>query len=183
MQLVVAVAIFFTSLAIAWGNRTAVATILAATALEFAATVLRLWQPSRTTQALDVVSLLLLVIALSAVLGLVVYGPGRVTIHRILGAIAIYLNTAAAFAFAYRILAAGSAAAFGPRPFAPHGHPLANLVYFSLATLTTSGYGDVVPVEPFARSLANLEAVIGQLYPPTLLARLVTLELQSRTAE
>jgi hypothetical protein len=52
-----------------------------------------------------------------------------------------------------------------------------NLIYFSFVTLTTIGYGDIVPVHPYARGLANLEAVIGQLYPATLLARLVTLEL------
>jgi hypothetical protein len=47
-------------------------------------------------------------------------------------------------------------------------------------TLTTTGYGDIVPLHPYARSLANIEAVIGQLYPATLVARLVTLELKSR---
>jgi hypothetical protein len=53
------------------------------------------------------------------------------------------------------------------------------LVYFSFVTLTSVGYGDIVPVHPVARSLCNLESIIGQLYPATLLARLVTLELQS----
>ena len=52
------------------------------------------------------------------------------------------------------------------------------LIYFSFVTLTSVGYGDIVPVHPFARSLANIEAIIGQLYPATLLARLVTLEHQ-----
>jgi Ion channel len=55
-----------------------------------------------------------------------------------------------------------------------------NVIYFSFATLTTTGYGDVFPVHPLARSLCNLEAVFGQLYPATLLARLVTLELVDR---
>jgi Ion channel len=55
-----------------------------------------------------------------------------------------------------------------------------NLIYFSFATLTTTGYGDVSPVHPIARSLCNLEAIFGQLYPATLLARLVTLELVDR---
>jgi len=41
-----------------------------------------------------------------------------------------------------------------------------------------SGYGDIVPVGPFARTLANLEAIVGQLYPAALLARLITLELE-----
>jgi hypothetical protein len=59
---------------------------------------------------------------------------------------------------------------------------LANAVfYLSFVTLTSTGYGDIVPVHPIARSLCNIESVIGQLYPATLLARLVTLELRQRS--
>jgi Ion channel len=54
------------------------------------------------------------------------------------------------------------------------------MVYFSLTTLTTTGYGDIVAVDPLARSLANLEAVIGQFYLATTVARLVTLQLADR---
>ena len=54
------------------------------------------------------------------------------------------------------------------------------MIYFSFATLTSVGYGDIVPVHPTARALANLEGIIGQLFPATLLARLVTLELKDR---
>ena len=50
-----------------------------------------------------------------------------------------------------------------------------DLVYFSFTTLTTLGYGDIMPVHPIARSLSNIEAIIGQVYPATLLARLVSL--------
>jgi Ion channel len=56
-----------------------------------------------------------------------------------------------------------------------------DLTYFSFVTLTTVGYGDILPVQPLARSLCTLEAIIGQLYPATLLARLVTLELEDRS--
>jgi hypothetical protein len=55
-----------------------------------------------------------------------------------------------------------------------------NFGYFSFVTLTSVGYGDIVPVHPYARSLANVETIIGQLYPATLLARLVTLEIADR---
>jgi hypothetical protein len=48
----------------------------------------------------------------------------------------------------------------------------------SFGTLTTAGSGDIVPLHPIARSLCNLEAMIGQLYPATFLARLVTLEIE-----
>ena len=51
--------------------------------------------------------------------------------------------------------------------------------YFSFVTLTTVGYGDITPVARVAQSLATLEALIGQLYPATLLARLVSLETSS----
>jgi len=47
-------------------------------------------------------------------------------------------------------------------------------------TQTSTGYGEIVPVHPVARALCNVESIIGQLYPATLLARLVTLELQDR---
>jgi ion channel len=52
------------------------------------------------------------------------------------------------------------------------------MVYFSFGTLTTAGSGDIAPLHPIALSLCNLEAMIGQLYPATLLARLVTLEIE-----
>lgn len=54
-----------------------------------------------------------------------------------------------------------------------------DLVYFSFATITTVGYGDIVPVHPFARSLSNLEAALGKLCPATVLARMVSLEVRS----
>jgi len=54
------------------------------------------------------------------------------------------------------------------------------LIYFSFATMTTTGYGDISPLHPMARALCNLEAIFGQLYPATLLARLVTLEIEHR---
>lgn len=51
---------------------------------------------------------------------------------------------------------------------------------FSLTTLTTAGYGDIAPVDPFARSLANLESVIAPFYLAITAARLVTSELEDR---
>jgi hypothetical protein len=43
-----------------------------------------------------------------------------------------------------------------------------------------TGYGDVFPIHPVARSLCNLETIVRQLYPATLLARLVSLEIECR---
>jgi len=53
-------------------------------------------------------------------------------------------------------------------------------LYFSFTTLTSTGYGDILPLHPAARSTAILEALIGQLFPTTIVARLVTLQINDR---
>jgi hypothetical protein len=57
----------------------------------------------------------------------------------------------------------------------PTGHTV--FFYYSLVTITTLGYGDIVPGRPGAGLLAGLEAVIGQLYVAILVARIVALRL------
>jgi len=49
-----------------------------------------------------------------------------------------------------------------PLPISPPIRSSSALIYFSFSTLTTSSFGDILPVHPIARSLANLEAVSGQ---------------------
>jgi Ion channel len=120
-------------------------------------------------------------IVLGYVVAQAVFAPGPVNAHRILGAIVFYLNLVLLFSTVYRlvldIVPEGfdglSDGAEGPRGFA-------QLIYFSFVTLTSTGYGDILPINPFARSLANLESVVGQLYPATLLARLVAQHLQGQ---
>lgn len=55
-------------------------------------------------------------------------------------------------------------------------------VYFSFATLTTCGYGDIVPRTELARGFATLEAVAGQLYLAVLVARLIGLYVSRKSA-
>lgn len=109
------------------------------------------------------------------------FGTGPVTRHRILGAVLVYLNVAVLFSIVFNLLDTLIAGAIQPVTggLLPSGLVArrAEMVYFSLSTITTAGYGDLVPVHPFARSLANLEAVFGQLFPPIFLARLVALQL------
>jgi Ion channel len=110
-----------------------------------------------------------------------VYAPGRITFHRLQGAAVLYLNVAIIFAYVFTLMWELNPAGFANLA-APTGNPteLAIMLYFSLTTLTTTGYGDIIPVDPFARSLANLESVLGQFYLAITVARLVTLELEDR---
>ena len=73
---------------------------------------------------------------------------------------------------------AGRLPSADPVPLPPL-HP-SNFIYFSLVTLTTVGYGDILPVHAAARSMATLEAAVGQLYPAIILARLVSIEVTQR---
>jgi hypothetical protein len=130
---------------------------------------------------LDAIAWLIAGVTLSIVVSRAVFGPGKVTFHRILGGILLYLTIGLTFVALFGLVSLNVPEAFkGLEPVRANYFSIAgNLIYFSFVTLTTIGYGDIVPVHPYARGLANLEAVIGQLYPATLLARLVTLEITS----
>ncbi len=84
----------------------------------------------------------------------------------------VYLLAGIAWAFLY-----GATESFAPGSFSLRASlgatPLQELIYFSLVTLTTLGYGDVTPVSPFARTCATLEAMAGQMYLAVLVAQLV----------
>lgn len=60
-------------------------------------------------------------------------------------------------------------------PKYPHSLPVSVFLYFSLITLSTVGYGDIIPLTASARGLAALEGIIGQFYLAVLVARLVGL--------
>jgi hypothetical protein len=55
------------------------------------------------------------------------------------------------------------------------------LLHFSFTTLSTVGYGDIVPGSRLAKILANLEGIVGVLYPTIFIARLVSLYEQNKS--
>jgi hypothetical protein len=88
-----------------------------------------------------------------------------------LGALAAYLLIGMAFAFVYRFLAAVQASPF----FGDQGDgTLSQHLFFSFVTLTTTGYGNLVPAGNPGQSLAVLEALLGQLFLVTAVGKLVS---------
>jgi len=113
-----------------------------------------------------------------AMVAVQVFGEGPVTGHRIRGAILVYLLLGGIWALLYQLVALTIPHAFRlPEDMAGGNiYALQRLLpYFSFITLTTTGYGDITPVHPLARTLTMLEALVGQLYPAITLARLVSL--------
>jgi hypothetical protein len=85
----------------------------------------------------------------------------RVTVRTIIGVLSVYLLIGLMFTFVYGIVGSRSHAGF----FGSSEQSLASdYLYFSYATLTTVGYGDLTTPLRLGRSLAILEALIGQIY-------------------
>jgi uncharacterized membrane protein len=86
------------------------------------------------------------------------------------GVLCVYLLIGSLFAFLYGIVNNLAAEPF----FASAAHPdTSDFLYFSFATLTTVGYGDLAAATDLGRSLAIAEALIGQIYLVTVVAVIV----------
>ena len=123
---------------------------------------------------------LIIAVTLGVVVAQAVFRSGRITYHRIIGAILLYLLIAVTFATLFAFVGLSISNSFKGIAFEDDAALASSLFYLSFVTLSSTGYGDIVPLHPLARSLCNIESIIGQLYPATILARLVTLELETR---
>jgi hypothetical protein len=132
----------------------------------------------------NLLSLLCLTCLTLVVLVRVFRDTGPVTSARVQGAVAAYVLFGVTWAMLYRLLHICLPAAFSFA--ATVGITPAELqetfAYFSFVTLSTLGYGDITAVHPVSRMFVIMEALVGQLYPATLLARLVSLEISNRGA-
>jgi hypothetical protein len=137
---------------------------------------------STLDQCLEATSWLIVGCVIIWVVAHAVFAAGRVTYHRVIGAVLLYLTIGFVFVALFTLVGALYPGSFSGLPVADRGSLPSDLVYFSFTTLTTLGYGDIAPAHPFARSLSNVEAIVGQLYPAILLARIVSLQLQSTHA-
>lgn len=134
----------------------------------------RLWDGLGWAQAdslLSLVGMLLLVWVLSVQIP----QKGPITRHHIQGGIALYLLVGLAWTEAFQLVDLLDPTAFHLPEQAGEMQRTRTFLYFSFVTLTTCGYGDVLPLSTLARSLATSEALVGQLFPAILLARLVSL--------
>jgi hypothetical protein len=98
---------------------------------------------------------------------------GAVTDDRIFVSVSLYLLLGMLWFSLYNMLEAIHPGSFAQGAGSPSPLPRGALLYLSLATLTTLGYGDIVPVTPISRMVAALEAVAGVLYIAITVARLV----------
>lgn len=117
------------------------------------------------------IQICLLAVAMTAVLGRVVAST-EVGSRTILGAISVYAVLGILFTFAYGMVDRIQSGPF----FEGHAHPEgSDFIFFSYTTLTTTGYGNLVPGGQPGRMISGLEMMIGQIFLVTLVAGLVSL--------
>jgi len=145
---------------------------LAGLALEWTA----LWRGNTTLLVLaGIPYAAFLAVTIGEVLGYILR-RGPVTADKLHGALAGYIMLALLWAFIYALIERLSPGSFGPNRI-DLGQPGAffQLIYFSLTTLTTTGFGDITPMTNQARSFVMVEEFAGLFFVGVVIARLAGL--------
>lgn len=139
---------------------------------------------ARLWTVLELASGMLLILLVAGVIVNNVWRREEVTFDTVVGGLAAYVLLAAVWANAYELLEFLSPGSFvvtvagdGWGTWEPEPGRFPRLFFFSFVTLTTLGYGDVVPGNVVAGILTSVEAVLGPVYLTVLIARLVALEI------
>jgi len=98
-----------------------------------------------------------------------------VTADTVKGGISVYFLIGTLWIFFYQILLL-----IDPNALSHVTEEMADCFYYSFATLTTLGPGDIAPISVHAKSLAILEAFVGQVYLAIFVAQLIGLRLDKR---
>jgi len=126
----------------------------------------------------DYVEFLTMLSTFSLLIGMVlvkVFEPGSITIHRVIGSILAYMLIGNVWAQMYQFIFIHMPGSLQvPDSYTLTGVPASVFIYFSYTTLTTTGYGEILPVSSLARTLVIIEQLIGVLYPVVLIGRLVS---------
>lgn len=135
--------------------------------------------PNQTFTILSQLAILPAQLLMTAALLRYIYRSKVVDINVMMTAITIYIFIAAMFTPLYVIISMLDVHAFIDNGLgaAPQWQ---QLTYFSFVTLATLGYGDVLPLNPWARSLATVEGMLGVLYVALIMGRLIGVYSQEK---
>lgn len=101
------------------------------------------------------------------------------TNYRIQGAIIVYIIFGLLCALLYQLIYLADSGSFNFTTLKDDEVSFAYLLYFSFTIQTTVGPGDIFPVTPWPKSIVIFQSMFGMLYPVVIIARLVTLEIES----
>jgi hypothetical protein len=116
---------------------------------------------------------LFILVAIIAI-GRHVFITDRVTANIIAGGICLYMLIGMFFAFIFASIAVYDPSTFYMAGVEQSEVTLHDFFYFSYSTLTTTGFGDVVPLSPLSKIVANIEAIAGTFYIAIMIAGLAS---------
>lgn len=121
-----------------------------------------------------------MLVLLTALTLVYVLRSGEVTADTLFGAVVAYLFIGLMFAQIFALIQQANPGSFGP---SESSYTPIQLWYFSMVTIATLGYGDILPRSPLTQVLAALEAVVGQFYVAVLVAWLVSAYVRDQGAQ
>ena len=141
------------------------------------------YYPSHWLELTAAIASMFFLLFATIILGHRVFYARRVEANMIFGAVSLYLMLGIFCGVLYGVIDMVVPHSFagdyhsvpGALPLVKHATKQENLIYFSFVTLTTLGYGDIIPVSDIARSVSSMQAVLGQMYIATILARIVAM--------
>lgn len=107
-----------------------------------------------------------------------IFKEGAMNFYRIQGSIVIFMMVGMVYANLYAITELLMPGSFGTTQAGAIFNPVfSQFLYFSFVTMTTLGFGDLIPIGTFAKSLAVFQGMFGLLYPVVMIARLISMEV------
>jgi hypothetical protein len=137
----------------------------------------------RLARGAETLSMLPLLALLAAGILRFVYRSRRLTVDGVFATVAVYLLVAIIFAQLYLLLIAANPQSFDLMVPAAERAPRllqVDMIYYSLITQCSVGYGDVLPMSDTARMLAVIQAVVGQFYMAVVVAIFVGMYARQR---
>ena len=108
---------------------------------------------------------------------------GKVTLNSIIGSICIFLLLGLIWVMLYLIVAEFIPNAFAGIEVLAWQENLPDMIYFSFVTLTTLGFGDLLPISPIARFLVYVEAIVGVFYMAIVVSSLVSVRISNKSKD
>jgi len=131
------------------------------------------------TMADEILGLAFMIFVTSVLVWTILSDPS-VTTDTLAGAVSAYMLIGLTFGLAYMLIGHLLPGSFRDTIDPSKQLSPTEYTFFSFVTLTTTGYGDIVPWLPHARAFAMLESIIGIMYPALLISRLVGLHSRKR---
>ena len=156
-------------------NRSQMRTLSAIPVLLIAVSILENIFPNKLLDYIDFGTELSVYLLLAGMVLIKVFEDGTVTIHRVVGSIVAYMIIGNAWALIFHFVYINNPGSLQVPGSSGEGIHASTFLYFSYTTLTTTGYGDILPAMPITRTLVIVEQLFGVLYPVVLIGRLVSL--------